>query len=116
MYHIFSVYDYKGGELLSTINLDRESLISRLAEIYYLDDYLTDMEELARYEFFRQHIEDNSSTYAGRGDVVMEIYESSEDGKLIEVDVYDLVPEIVDYIVAWENENREFLEETVDNE
>ena len=37
-YHIFRVYDYKGGELSTSINLSKESFVGEIIE-YFIDYY-----------------------------------------------------------------------------
>lgn len=88
-YHIFRVFDYKGGELSASLNLDYLSALSSYCS-YILDkvmDYMED-NDCKNYKITEKEItdiiEDTFSIYAGGDHVVLKIYQSSNDGKLRE--------------------------------
>lgn len=123
-YAIFKVYDYKGGELNASTNLDKEELISNLAEIFerfsYCDDdddedesdeeggLKKDLESIKTFINKCLSREDFFSTYAGGDGFCGEIYEVEED-KMVEVDLTDFLEEIAQYIFNnwFNNENEE---------
>ena len=101
-YHIFSVYDYKGGELSSNVNLTKKQFLRHIIDKFesfdeYIfesgnfEDQLTE-EDWTNYEnqsltedfYYRlftpenmsKYLNDNSSIYAGNGDDVYEWYVS----------------------------------------
>ena len=47
-YHIFSVYDYKGGELCSDVNLTKDRFLSHLQRKF--ENYFEDIFESGSYE------------------------------------------------------------------
>lgn len=101
VYHIFEVYDYKGGELSSCINLTKDEFINRLIYkfegfIDYIfdsgkfDDELTDedydnceygtlsdefYDKFRTIENLSNYLNNNCSEYAGCGDV-FELYKT----------------------------------------
>ena len=84
-YHIFKVYDYKGGELRSIINLDYESFIGELAGLF---EYI-DLDELkSESEIFKciKEIHDDKkefySLYAGGDGFCGNIYKTNKKGAL----------------------------------
>jgi hypothetical protein len=124
-YAIFKVYDYKGGELNSSTNLDKEQLISNLAEIFEryndCDDDDEDDEDESDEEGLKKDLEiiksfineclsreDFFSTYAGGDGFCGEIYEVEGD-KMKEVDFTSFLEEIAQYIFNnwFNNENEE---------
>lgn len=101
-YHIFSVYDYKGGELSSNVNLTKEKFLTYVGERFesfgeYIfesgnfEEQLTE-EDWTNYEnnsltedFYDRlfipenmdkYLDNTSSIYAGGGDDVSEWYVS----------------------------------------
>jgi hypothetical protein len=120
-YAIFKVYDYKGGELNASTNLDKEELISNLAEIFerYNDcdyDYDDDDDESVKEDesdkeeglkkdlesiktFINECLSRESffSTYAGGDGFCGEIYEVEGD-KMEEVSFTSFLEEIAQYI------------------
>jgi len=117
-YAIFKVYDYKGGELNASTNLDKEELISNLAEIFerfsYCDDddedegLKKDLESIKTFINECLSREDFFSTYAGGDGFCGEIYEVEGD-KMKEVDLTYFLEEIAQYIFNnwFNNENEE---------
>lgn len=94
-YHIFQVYNHKGGELNITLNHTKKSLIKELYYIFseYIDKkYISEMnrEELCEL------IDDNISIYAGSDKIVMQICKV-KNNKLILIDIYDFVGDIIEY-------------------
>lgn len=100
-YHIFRVFDYKGGELCTTLNLDYESALAEYCS--FIVDKIIDYMEDNDCKNFRitekevtNVIEDTFSIYAGGDHVVLEVYQSSNDGKLRRYDFP--MNAIVDYV------------------
>lgn len=48
LYHIFEVYDYKGGELSSSINLTKEKFLSKI--LYLLEGFIENIFESGNYD------------------------------------------------------------------
>jgi hypothetical protein len=103
-FSIFKVYDYKGGELNSNINLDERTFYAELAQLFedqeFLEDDLADMtEEEICIELKRiEASNDFYSYYAGSdGGFCGEIYEHIN-GNLVEVKIEDFIPQIAYYI------------------
>jgi hypothetical protein len=125
-YSIFKVYDYKGGELSSKINLTRESLIYELSELFEsmdfkqsdeykiiardksIDSIVLDTESNETYVDYikREAIEfmkggDFYGTYAGSEAIFCgKVYEV-EDYKLKLVNISDYLDEIAEIISKW---------------
>lgn len=103
-YCVFSVADYKGGELFSEINLSKKDFINVLTERFeYNDDFdenssLEDIEKIVRTE-----IEDPDflSTYAGGDGFCGKLYENIG-GKLKEVQFSQYIKDIAEAIKAWD--------------
>jgi hypothetical protein len=99
-FSIFKVYDYKGGELSSSVNLSEDEFIGELAEKF--DDLDGDPSELTVEEIQKQieemeSDEDFYSTYAGGDGFCGEIYEH-KGSNLEEVSISDFIPQIAAYI------------------
>ena len=122
MYCIFQVYNYKGGELSSHINLDHKRFISRLSEYFdgvnfddivekrdkkikvVLDDVnkLSDISEIKRKlkEFIEE--KDFSCIYAGADCIFCgEIYEV-ENNKLKQVHFESYLDDIAEFLIERE--------------
>lgn len=90
-YHIFRVFDCKGGELSAILNLDYESALSEYCS-FIVDKIIDYMEDNDCKNFkvtekeITDAIEDTFSIYAGGDHVVLKIYQSSDDGKLRQFD------------------------------
>ena len=103
-YCVFSVTDYKGGELLSEINLSKKEFINILAERFeYNNDFdedssLEDIEKIIRTE-----IEDPAffSKYAGGDGFCGELYKN-KDGKLKQVQFSQYVKDIAEALKTWD--------------
>lgn len=100
-FSIFKVYDYKGGELNSDVNLDERSFYGSLAELF--DDFDGDYTLLTEDEICNElkkleSAEDFYSYYAGgEGGFCGELYEHIN-GLLVEVELADFIPQIASYI------------------
>jgi len=102
-YHVLKVYDYKGGELSTNLNLSYEDLIEDLVETLHLYDYAYDQDydsdedrnarepQILRDGLasgaLQSWIDEHSSIYAG-GDICMSLYEC-ENNIMTEIDVTD---------------------------
>jgi len=104
-YAIFKVYDYKGGELNASTNLDKEELISNLAEIFENENFededgepiKKDLESIKTFINECLSRESFFSTYAGGDGFCGEIYEVEGD-KMEEVSFTSFLEEIAQYI------------------
>jgi len=99
-FSIFKVYDYKGGELSSRVNLNEDSFFGELSEMF--ENFEGDLKEMTVEEIQKEieKMEDDDdfySTYAGGDGFVGELYEHKEN-KLKEVSISDFFPEIAKYI------------------
>lgn len=122
-YAIFKVYDYKGGELNSSINLDYKRFITNLAGLF--DNVELDsiserrerkikkvldgdsVESASDIEYIKGELKkvlegkDFYSTYAGGDGFCGEIYEV-EDNRMSSVDIYsyldDIARELLKYL------------------
>ena len=123
-YAIFKVYDYKGGELNASTNLDKEQLISNLAEIFERFSYCDDDDDESDEEGLKKDLESIKtfineclsresffSTYAGGDGFCGEIYEVEGD-KIKEVSFTSFLEEIAQYIFNnwFNNENEEEIQ------
>lgn len=106
LYHVFRVYNYKGGELSHYVNMLKSNFIEFLIETFEIDSIKEEMLQADSDEqesFIIDRIEEEWSEYAGSG-IVLEIFMSSEDSsKLTAVDLYTFVPDILDYIKSEES-------------
>jgi hypothetical protein len=119
-YCIFQVYDYKGGELSSSVNLDHDSFIGELSEkfentVYKLnqdksvkrdktiDSVLNDTELVSYKSLLKEAISKELtsgkfySTYAGGDGFVGEMY-CVENGRMSRVRHEQFIDDIVEYI------------------
>jgi len=111
-YALFKVYDYKGGELRSYVNLTKEQLISSLSEYFedceelHTDEWeLLDKEVISKvikkkvsdeYEFF--------SLYAGGDGFTGELYKI-ENNEMTIVKFEYFIEDIIEYINKnWRND------------
>lgn len=117
-YCIFQVYDYKGGELSSKVNLSFDRFISYLSEKFEnieLDDIATrrdksvsiildEQEHKSLFDEVKSKVmdimndDDFFSTYAGGHGFCGELYEV-EDGRLREVSFKKYIDDITNYII-----------------
>ncbi len=106
MYSIFRVYDYKGGELSSSINIDESRFIGKLADLFENGfDGLVDEPDFSRMnlkdiEDALKKIEKSNefySEYAGGYGFVGEIYEHSNN-KLVSKSIKQFIPQIAKHI------------------
>ena len=103
VFSIFKVYDYKGGELSTDLNLSFESLVSNVLEyglyqhpeIEYSDDiYKMPLEELQKVI---DECTFDSDLYAGGEGTVFEVFEH-KDNRLVSVDLSIIRPYMLDII------------------
>lgn len=108
VYSVFNVYDYKGGELNYTTNVDYDRVLSEYFERYYdyiYDNLLEDDEEVTFEkikEFYQQLDEDEEvySTYAGyNGSSYPEVFKV-DGNKLVRVDIDDILDDGINWIVS----------------
>ena len=105
LYHIFRVYDYKGGELRCTTNLSKEKLLGSVCYIFEnafsdIDGSLEGIEKSKILEILTKYTSDEDfySTYAGGGGFVGEIY-YTENNTMYEIDLSDTLDDMADYIM-----------------
>jgi hypothetical protein len=100
-FSIFQVYDYKGGKLKTSVNLNESAFYSELAELFEgidLDIENSSIEEIVNILKDAEKQKDFYSTYAGSdGGFCGEIYEHVS-GNLVGVSVSDFFHEIATYI------------------
>lgn len=102
MYHIFQVYDYKGGEQRCSINLTKSAVIARLIEAYFGDEIFVEEEPTIESlsNLISSVIDANSSSYAGGDGVVLSIFETTTDSpKLKGLDVDNFIPDMAKVIL-----------------
>lgn len=94
IFSIFSVSDYKGGELKTNLNIGEEGLCEDLVSIFSKISIniasSTYEEVLQKLESIIKYPDDYFSLYAGRGGFTGKIYEH-KDGLLVEVKIGDFV-------------------------
>lgn len=119
-YHILKVYDYKGGELCTNLNLSYEDLIEDLVETFHLYDYVYDTDLEGDYETDEERdaaipqilrdalasgdlqtwIDNQSSIYAGGGDICISLYEC-ENNTMEEIEISDeLLTKVVEFYLT----------------
>lgn len=115
-YCIFRVYDYKGGELSSSLNLTRERVAGSLAELFenhidletisekrdrkiskVLDEETSSVPEIKEQLLKALKDDDFFSTYAGGDGFCGEIYEV-DNNTLTSVSISSFVDDIANYI------------------
>ena len=115
-YCIFRVYDYKGGELSSSLNLTREGLARELSELFESHIDLDSLSERRDRKISKVFDEETSSTpeikeqivkalngkyffsnYAGGDGFCGKIYEV-ENNNLTSVTIHQFVDDIANYI------------------
>jgi hypothetical protein len=86
-YHIFRVYDYKGGELSSSLNLTKDKFICSIIE-YFIDyDEIEFNKEIPDIQKLSKDILENIkelSNYAGGDSIVAEFYRTSTESMVLE--------------------------------
>lgn len=114
MYHIFRVWDYKGGELSSDVNLDREQLISNLAERMsdsYLDESYNTLEKIkVRVQRLITQKYDGNDFLGTHDGFMGEIYQTSteaDDSSLTKIKWVDLVDELSAKLFEWFQDEQE---------
>jgi hypothetical protein len=105
LYHIFKVYDYKGGELLTDTNMSRIDVCEHLIELFFYNyhDLPLAKEEDEIKKAMQKIVNDNSSTCAG-GDVSWcgEIFKTNQKDRLLtKVRISDFFDDIID-ILRWD--------------
>lgn len=98
LYCIFSVSDYKGGELHSSVNMSFYKFIGELSEKFYLDNIDNMTIDQIREEVVEK-LKDRGfySTYAGGDGFCGKCY-VIEDNNLKSVKIESYVNDIADYI------------------
>ena len=107
MYHIFRVYDYKGGKQSCDLNLTKAEAITSLIEAYCVDEIIVDeiivdeeptIESLSK--LVSDAIDENSSLYAGGDGVVLSIFKTTANSlKLKELYVEDFIPDMAKMVL-----------------
>lgn len=103
-YCIFEVFDYKGGELSSRINLDKKEFISELSSNFENLEYNEPLEIKDIKLKISEYLDSNEfySEYAGSGSFVGEIYKI-ENNQMIKISFEEHIDEISEYIINnWE--------------
>ena len=95
-YHLFKVYDYKGGELSSNINLSKVKVIKDILETLDTNFYYDNEDTPLTKEEIITHIKDPSnlpefSEYAGGDDTVAELYYTTLTGDLEEINITEFI-------------------------
>lgn len=104
-FSIFSVYDYKGGELRSSTNLSEEEFYGQLADL--VEHVVPDVTKLSVEEIQSKLEElcnknDFESSYAGGDGFCGEMYEHIG-GELSTVEFIDFLPQVASFIKKnWE--------------
>lgn len=94
VYSIFSVSDYKGGELHESLNLSRDAMLTQVMEYgFYGDDLFSCETEYDLREAIKEG--DQTNIYAGGDGIVMSIY-VHKDNKIRTFNPSNLEDEIVD--------------------
>lgn len=78
MYHIFQVYDYKGGELSSQINLTEEEFIGELIERALNNDEIDLSLSISEIKLQLISAIRPTTEYAGGDSIVIECFKSSD--------------------------------------
>lgn len=102
MYHIFRVYNYKGGKQSCNLNLSKAEAISSLIEAYCGEEILVDEEPTIESlsKLVSDAIEENSSIYAGGDDVVLSIFKTTTDSpELRYLSVNSFIPDMAKMIL-----------------
>lgn len=99
------VYDYKGGELSSNINMSREGLCNELSERFEGVEG-TDEKKVLKALKKIEGDEDFYSTYAGWGSFCGKIYKI-ENNKMTEISLKSLLPDIAKILVKYNLEYEE---------
>ena len=101
-YAMFKVYDYKGGELSSSVKLNKQYVGEALAENHYGE---VEMESIATKQEVLNHLEENPieadlysscDSYGFTG----EIYKVT-DGEMKQVELNHFYNEIADALISW---------------
>lgn len=97
-FSIFEVYDYRGGELSSRVNLNEDSFYGELAELFNnsaeFEENMT-VEEIETA--IKTALDDEDFYYAGGDGFCGEIYEH-KGSNLTKVQIEDFIPEIAKYV------------------
>jgi len=101
LYHIFRVYDYKGGELSPNTNLDRLGVCNEIIEYFFEDNLKLDQNEEDLKKTMREIVNENSSTYAGGDGWCGEIF-FTENNILKSCSISSFFDDIID-ILRWDN-------------
>lgn len=112
-YCIFKVYDYKGGELDSTLNMSYNELLVEISEMLAFDFFvensnLPDHEiiNFVKSEKFKRKYIDQVSIYAGGDNNVFEIYKCFNNTLIILDCFQDLWKDIIENYIKIKNNER----------
>lgn len=115
LYHIFEVYNYKGGDLVPNTNNTYENLIDNMAEKFYnYDEVCEQVKENPKKEvvldILRDTVEDNDFTnfYAGaEADFCGRVYKTMGDSSLLEINPFteEWLEKYTDKILEWYEED-----------
>jgi hypothetical protein len=100
-YSIFKVYDYKGGELTSKINLSEKKFIEALGELFENIDF-DELPEITEESILKRITKEEKSNnfyseYACDESFTGEIYEHI-DNKLKKVKLKNYLPQVAKYL------------------
>jgi hypothetical protein len=102
LYHLFRVYDYKGGELSASTNLSRLDICNEIIEYFFNDDKLKiDQNNEDLKKTMGRIVNENSSIYAGGDDWCGNIF-FTEDKILKSCSISSFFDDIID-ILRWDN-------------
>jgi hypothetical protein len=100
MYHLFKVNDYKGGELSYETNLDKESLVETISEVFDTSEYKAfNLDQLTTAIREEMLSEDRNNLYADGQGVLFQTNE--EDGSLMELEWVDFAEDIAKQLIEW---------------
>lgn len=105
-YHLFRVYDYKGGELSTELNLSKTHLIREILESFIDTDFFYEAEDddiILTEEDIVKHFKNPDNLpkfvpYAGGDNYVAELYYTTSTGDLKEIDITQFIKDnVVDF-------------------
>ena len=84
-YHIFRVYDYKGGELSTSLNLTKDKFICRIIEYFIEYDEIEFNQETPDIQKLSKDILGNMKKLSSNGiSIVAEFYRTSTESMMLE--------------------------------
>lgn len=102
-YHLFKVYDYKGGELSTELNLSKIHLIREILESFIDTDFFYEAEDdgiILTEEDIVKHFKNVNNLpefgiYAGGDSYVAELYYTATNGDLEEINITQFIKDNV---------------------